>query len=112
MSYSDTLIASASKIAHENGHARIEPAHLFKVILRKDGNVRPFLEETLKKDYWYLVDWVDIRIGQVEKGSGRGEFVPSKAALSVLHEAENYQSQAGLDEMDDRCVHPWRGILF
>lgn len=104
MSYSDTLIASASKIAHENGHARIEPAHLFKSILRKDGIVRPFLEETLKKDYWYLVDWVDIRIGQVEKGSGRGESVPSKAALSVLHEAENYQSQAGLDEMDDRCV--------
>lgn len=100
----EKLITTAGKIAHENGHALIEPAHLLKAILRKDGPVRAFLEETLRKDYWYFVDWADIRIGQIEKTSIKSEAIPSNTTEAVLREARNYQSQMQLDEMDETCV--------
>lgn len=100
----DSILNSASKIALENGQASIEPAHLFKVILRKDGIVRQFIEDVIKKDYWYCIDWAEIRISQLEKSVVRGGLQPSKAASAVLHEAENYMSQVGLEEPDDRFV--------
>ncbi|MGN0229004.1 MAG: AAA family ATPase [Muribaculaceae bacterium] len=61
------LLHIARMYASDNGSPRIEPAHIFRALLHKSAGLINFIEDTLDEDYYYLVDWCDIRMQQCEK---------------------------------------------
>lgn len=61
------LLHIAQSYATDNKSPRIEPAHLLRALLHKSVGLINFIEDTLDEDYYYLVDWADMRMKQCEK---------------------------------------------
>ena len=57
----------AEAYAKENMNAAIEPAHILKALLHKDIGLVSFIEKTLDADYYYILEWADMRIKNVEE---------------------------------------------
>ena len=80
-------IAEAYAKEHMNG--AIEPAHLLKALLHKDIGLVPFIEKTLQQDYYYLLDWADMRIKMTKKSSDSKMLSLSAATEAVVSEANS-----------------------
>ena len=78
-------IAEAYAKEHMNG--AIEPAHVLKALLHKDIGLVPFIEKTLQQDYYYMLDWADMRIKMTKKS-------PSSKMLSLSDSSEAVVSEA------------------
>lgn len=78
----------------------IAPAHLLKAVLHKDAGLIPFLE-SLDKDYYYLLDWADVRISLLPKVSNiPSEIDVNNETNSVFRTAEDYQRKYQLTTLN------------
>ena len=100
----DTLLTLAKRYAEESMNGRVYPAHLFKAVLHKDMGLSEWIENTLQKDYYYLIEWADAQIQYLDKTSKHAELELTDEAVAVVSEAENYKEQMGLADVDATCV--------
>jgi len=92
------LLHIAQSFAKENGCPRIEPAHLFRAMLHKSAGMVNYIEDTLDEDYYYLVEWCDMRM----QGCARSPYpmkgvVLSGESESVVKEAAKICERCGID---------------
>ena len=78
----------AQAYANDNKNPQIEPAHLLRALLHKSINLYHVIEDTLNADYYYLVDWADMRIQQC----GRSPY--GMKGIELSHEAQNVAKEA------------------
>lgn len=91
----------AKSYAIDNSSPKIEPAHLLRALLHKATGLINYIENTLDSDYYYILDWADLRMGQAPKSPyPMKEAVLSDEAKSVVKEAkriaEKYQADANI----------------
>ena len=92
------IVHIAQSFAVDNRSPKIEPAHLFRALLHKSVGLVNFIENELDEDYYYMVDWCDIRMQQCEKSPysmKKAEF--SRESRSVIKEATALMGQYGLE---------------
>ena len=94
------MLHIAQSFATDNKSPKIEPAHLLRALLHKSAGLVNFIEDTLDEDYYYLVDWADMRIKQCDK-SPYGMKAPelSHDAQMVVKEASEISEKCGLQEV-------------
>lgn len=108
----------AEAYAKENMNAFIEPAHILKALLHKNVGLIPFVEKTLGADYFYILEWSDMRIKMAEKttdSSRMKSFSPS--AKAVANEADSIRLNAKKQSIDPvsllaAVVTPGVGFTF
>ena len=100
----ETLLNIARRYAEEYMCGTVEPAHLFRAILHPDMGLVDFFETTLGKDYYYLIEWSEVRMSLLDKLPNVSERVLSDKSEAVFREADNYAEQAGIGEADVLCV--------
>ena len=90
----------AQSYANDNKSPKIEPAHLLRALLHKSVGLVNFIEDTLDEDYYYMVDWADMRMTQCERSPyGMKDIELSREAKNVLREALDLSEAASLDEV-------------
>ncbi|MBD5311078.1 MAG: ATP-dependent Clp protease ATP-binding subunit [Bacteroides sp.] len=57
----------AKSFALDNNSPQIESAHILRALLHKDIDLIDFIENTLNSDYYYILDWADVRVSQAPK---------------------------------------------
>lgn len=99
------LLHIAQSYANDNNSPLIEPAHMLRALLHKSAGLINFIEDTLDSDYYYLVDWADMRIQQCDKSPYKMKgFDFSHDAKSVIKEAVNISEKSGLSQIDATCI--------
>ena len=99
------LLHIAQSYANDNNSPLIEPAHILRALLHKSAGLINFIEDTLDSDYYYLVDWADMRIQQCDKSPYKMKgFDFSHETKSVIKEAINISEKAGLSQIDATCI--------
>lgn len=94
------LLHVAQAYAKDNSCPQIEPAHLFRAILHKSSGMVNYIEDTLDSDYYYLLEWADIRVQECVRSP-----YPMKGALlstdseNVIREAEDLCERCGLEHI-------------
>jgi len=83
----------------------IAPAHLLKALLHKDiGLVLP-IETQLHKDYYYLLDWAEVRLKMLPKTTKSVDSPAfSTESKAVYKEAELIRMKFGLEELTPACL--------
>ena len=95
----------AQSFATDNKSPKIEPAHLLRALLHKSVGLVNFIEDTLDEDYYYLVDWADMRMQQCDKSPyGMKEAELSHDAQNVVKDAVVIAEEAGLPELNVVCL--------
>ena len=95
----------AKSFATDNNSPKIEPAHLFRALLHKNVGLADYIENVLDSDYYYLMDWADIRVNQAPKSPyPMKETALSSEAKSVVKEAQRLARNLGQDDTDIRFV--------
>lgn len=95
----------AESFANDNHSPKIEPAHLFRALLHKNAGLVNFIEDTLDEDYYYFVDWADMRMMQCEKSPYPMKGVQlSHDSQMVVKEAQSISEKSGLPEMNTICL--------
>ena len=80
----------AEAYAKENMNAAIEPAHVLKALLHKDIGLVSFIEKTLETDYYYILEWADMRIKMSKKNSDSSQMKSFSALTkAVIGEADS-----------------------
>lgn len=99
------VIRIAQAYAKENANAAIEPSHLLKALLHKDTGLVSFIEKELGQDYYYLLDWADMRIKMETKSSRPNADVSlSPLSIEVVEEAENIAEKLGVEDVDAKIL--------
>lgn len=99
------LLHIAQSYANDNNSPQIEPAHILRALLHKSAGLVNFIEDTLDSDYYYLVDWADMRIQQCDKSPYKMKgFDFSQESKSVIKEAINVSEKAGLSQINATCI--------
>lgn len=94
------LLHIAQSFANDNKSPKIEPAHLLRALLHKSAGLVSFIEDTLDEDYYYLLDWADMRMKQCDKSPyGMKGIELSNDAKNVVKEAKEIAENHGLDEV-------------
>lgn len=91
----------AEAYSKEHMNAFIEPAHVLKALLHKDIGLVSFIEKTLGADYYYILEWADMRIKMSKKtsdSSGMKSFSPSTKA--VINEADSIRISSKKEQID------------
>lgn len=105
MLMSEDLNRIAGSYAADNCADAIYPAHIFKALLHKDMGLVSFIETTLSKDYFYLLDWADIQVQLSPRAVRPSKNLKySSEAQAVLDEAESFRNKFGLDDITAECV--------
>ena len=90
----------AQSYATDNKSPKIEPAHLLRALLHKSAGLVDFIEDTLDEDYYYMVDWADMRIKQCVKSPyGMKGVELSHDSDMVVKEALEISERCGLSEI-------------
>ena len=98
--FSFDLLHIAQSFATDNKSPKIEPAHLLRALLHKSAGLVNFIEDTLDEDYYYLVDWADMRIKQCGKSPyGMKSIELSHDSDMVVKEALEISERCGLSEI-------------
>ena len=94
------LLHIAQSYATDNKSPKIEPAHLLRALLHKSVGLVSFIEDTLDEDYYYMVDWADMRMKQCEKSPyGMKGIELSHDTQNVIKEAQEISDTCGLDSV-------------
>lgn len=94
------LLHIAQSYATDNKSPKIEPAHLLRALLHKSVGLVSFIEDTLDEDYYYLVDWADMRMKQCDKSPyGMKGIELSHDTQNVVKEAKDLSEKYGLEEV-------------
>ena len=109
ISYLENLPADilhiAQSFAVDNMSPEIEPAHLFRALLHKSVGLVDYIEVTLDDDYYYLLDWADLHIGQCGRSAYKMKgVVLSRDSKNVVKEAVQISEQLGLSEPNLQCL--------
>ena len=95
----------AQSFATDNKSPKIEPAHLLRALLHKSMGLVNFIEDTLDEDYYYLIDWADMRMKQCDKSPyGMKDAELSHDAQNVVKEAVELAEKCGLPELNLICL--------
>lgn len=101
MALPNDFLHVAEAFAHDNNSAKIEPAHLLRAMLHKNMGLVDYIENTLDSDYYYMLDWADVRVGQVSKSAfPMRESQLSDSSKSVVKEAVRISDNIGLPQLD------------
>ena len=88
-----------------NANDAVYPCHLFKAVLHKDMGLVPFIEGTLDKDYYYLMEWADVEISMTSKASRPSSDLPlTDESIAVFDMADDYRAKLGLEMPDNYCL--------
>lgn len=99
------LLHIAQSYANDNNSPLIEPAHILRALLHKSAGLANFIEDTLDSDYYYLVDWADMRIQQCDKSPYKMKgFDFSHESKCVIKEAINISEKSGLSQINASCI--------
>ena len=99
------LLHIAQSFAIDHKSPKIEPAHLLRALLHKSAGLVHFIEDTLNEDYYYLVDWADMRVQQCDKSPyAMKDFDLSRDSQNVVKEAMDLSEKCGLSEMSPICL--------
>ena len=99
------LLHIAQSFANDNKSPKIEPAHLLRALLHKSAGLVNFIEDTLDEDYYYLVDWADMRMQQCEKSPYPMKGVElARESESVVKEAIEISEKYGLEGINAVCL--------
>ena len=99
------LLHIAQSFATDHKSPKIEPAHLFRALLHKSAGLIHFIEDTLDEDYYYLVDWADMRVQQCDKSPyGMKGIELSRDAQNVVREAMDLSEKRGFQEINVVCL--------
>lgn len=94
------LLHIAQSFANDNKSPKIEPAHIFRALLHKSAGLVSFIEDTLDEDYYYLVDWCDVRMQQCDKSPyGMKGVELSRDSQVVVKEALSFCENMGCDSL-------------
>ena len=94
------MLHVAQSYATDNKSPKIEPAHLLRALLHKSAGLVNFIEDTLDEDYYYLVDWTDMRIKQCDKSPyAMKGFDLSRDSQAVVKEALSISEKCGFPEI-------------
>ena len=95
----------AQSFANDNKSPKIEPAHLLRALLHKSAGMVNYIEDTLDEDYYYLVDWTDMRMKQCDKSPYPMKGIElSHDAEQVVKEAQDISEKCGLTEITAPCL--------
>lgn len=95
----------AESFANDNRSPKIEPAHLFRALLHKSVGLVSFIEDTLDEDYYYFVDWADMRMMQCDKSPYPMKGIQlSQESQMVVKEAANISDKYGLPGINTICL--------
>lgn len=98
--FSFDLLHIAQSFANDNKSPKIEPAHLLRALLHKSAGLINYIEDTLDSDYYYLIDWTDMRVKQCDKSPyGMKGFELSHESQMVVKEALEISEKCGLQEI-------------
>ena len=101
----EELLKLAMNYAVTNANDAIYPCHLFKAVLHKDMGLVPFLEGTMDKDYYYLLEWADTEISMTPKASRPASDLDlSDESIAVFDMADEYRAKLGLELPDNYCL--------
>lgn len=99
------LLHIAQSFANDNNSPLIEPAHLLRALLHKSAGLVNFIENTLDSDYYYLVDWSDMRMQQCAKSPYKMKGIElSHESKAVIKEAANIGDKCGLEAIGASCI--------
>ena len=99
------LLHIAQSFANDNKSPLIEPAHLLRALLHKSAGMVNYIEDTLDEDYYYLVDWADMRMKQCDKSPYPMKGIElSHDSKNVVKEAKDIAEKAGLAAIDGPCL--------
>lgn len=91
----------AKSFATDNNSLKIEAAHLFRALLHKNMGLIEYIENSLDSDYYYILDWAEIRVNQAPKSAyPMKEISLSTEAKSVVKEAKRLAESLGKDLTD------------
>ncbi len=94
------LLHVAQSFANDNKSPKIEPAHLFRALLHKSAGLVSFIEDTLDEDYYYMLDWADMRMKQCDKSPyGMKGIELSQDSKNVVKEAKEIAKKHGQNEI-------------
>ncbi|MCC8036571.1 MAG: ATP-dependent Clp protease ATP-binding subunit [Bacteroidales bacterium] len=86
----------AKSFAVDNKSPKIEPAHLLRALLHKSMGLVDFIENRIDSDYYYVLDWADIKVGQSPKSPyPMREHQYSDEAKSVIKAARDISGNLG-----------------
>lgn len=108
----------AEAYAKEHMSGAIDPAHILKALLHKDIGLVSFIEKTLQQDYYYLLDWADMRIKMIKKNPDGGKSVKFNALTkAVISEADSIRQARKEDLINEyhllmAVVTPGVGFTF
>ncbi len=91
----------AEAYSKENMNAAIEPAHVLKALLHKDVGLIAFIEKALNADYYYILDWADMRIRMLKKDTDSSHAKSFSATTkAVINEADSIRISTKKDKID------------
>lgn len=91
----------ARSFAVDNSSPQIEPAHILRALLHKCNGLIKYIENTLDSDYYYILDWADVRVCQAQKSPyPMRDIVLSNESKSVVKEAVRITHAMGRNELD------------
>lgn len=94
------LVHIAESYAKDNKSSKIMPAHLLRALLHKSAGLISFIEDNLNEDYYYIVDWADLRMQQCERTPyGMKTFTLSQETKQVIKEAKDINEKCGFDKL-------------
>ncbi|MBQ0082835.1 MAG: ATP-dependent Clp protease ATP-binding subunit [bacterium] len=95
----------AASFATDGCSDAIYPAHIFRALLHKEMGLVPYIETTLAKDYYYILDWVEIQMQLSPKALRPQRYLEySPESQEVMEEAENYRRKMNMDSVEGECV--------
>ncbi len=95
----------AQSFATDNKSPKVEPAHLLRALLHKKAGLVNFIEDTLNSDYYYMVDWADMRMQQCDKSPYPMKgFELSREGEMVVNHAIELAEKYGLAEINSPCL--------
>ena len=99
------LLHIAQSFANDNKSPKIEPAHLLRALLHKSAGLVNYIEDTLNEDYYYMVDWADMRMQQCDKSPYPMKGIElSHDTEQVVKEAMEIADSAGMENVDGPCL--------
>ena len=108
----------AEAYTKENMNAAIEPAHILKALLHKDIGLVSFIEKTLNADYYYILEWADVRIKMSKKNTDSSQMKSFSALTkAVVSEADSIRAASKKEFIDPislliAVVTPGVGFTF
>lgn len=101
----EELLKLAMNYAVTNANDAVYPCHLFKAVLHKDMGLVPFIEGTLDKDYYYLMEWADNEIAMTHKAPRPSSDLPlTDESIAVFDMADDIRAKLGLEMPDNYCL--------